>query len=206
LPDDWLLTIEGLHVPVIPLMDVVGKTGTASPAQIAALIEELKTGVLLVLTVTSNVVIVAHWPVPGVNVYVPEFWLFITDGLHVPFIPLVEVGGNDGTVAPAQIVNPDPILKVGIVFGVTVTVKLVGAAHDPAVGVNVYIPEFWLSTVAGLHVPVMLLVDVFGNKGTIPPAQIVVLVPKLNDGIAFGITVMVIVVATAHWPPVGVNV
>ena len=43
-------------------------------------------------------------------------------GLHVPGIPFVEVIGNAGTVAPAQIVNDVPKLKFGIKFGVTVTV------------------------------------------------------------------------------------
>jgi len=45
-----------------------------------------------------------------------------------------------------------------------------------------------------------------GNAGTVPPAQIVRLVPKLKVGVIFGLTVTVNVVGTAHWPAVGVNV
>jgi hypothetical protein len=51
----------------------------------------------------------------------------------------------------------------------------------------------------------MLLVDVFGNTGTVPPAQIVEL-PKLNMGITIGLTVTVNDVVVAHKPAVGVNV
>ena len=36
------------------------------------------------------------------NVYVPEFWLSTTEGLHVPVIPLILVSGNTGAVVPAQ--------------------------------------------------------------------------------------------------------
>ena len=52
----------------------------------------------------------------------------------------------------------------------------------------------------------MPFVDVLGRVGTVPPAQIVRLVPKLNTGVRFGLTVTVNVVAVAHSPVVGVNV
>ena len=67
-------------------------------------------------------------------------------------------------------------------------------------------PELLLSTIDGLHVPVMLLIDVFGKIGTAPPPQIFNDVPKLNVGVTFGITVTVIVIGIPHCPPVGVNV
>lgn len=54
--------------------------------------------------------------------------------------------------------------------------------------------------------PVIPFVDVAGNAGTVSPAQIVKLVPKLNVGEMFGLTVTVNVVAVAHSPAVGVNV
>ena len=38
---------------------------------------------------------------------------------------------------PAQIVNDVPKLNVGVMFGFTVTVNVVGTAHWPAVGVKV---------------------------------------------------------------------
>ena len=63
-----------------------------------------------------------------------------------------------------------------------------------------------MSTADGLHVPVMPLADVSGNEGTTPPAHIVSVVPKLNVGVAFGVTVTVNVVGRAHTFPVGVNV
>ena len=52
----------------------------------------------------------------------------------------------------------------------------------------------------------MPLVDVVGKAGTVPPAQIVRLVPKLNVGVTFGLTVTVNVVDVAHCPAPGVNV
>ena len=60
----------------------------------------------------------------------------------MPVTPLSEVVGNVGTASPEQIVNVVPKLNVGVTFGVTVTVRLVVVAHCPAVGVNVYVPEF----------------------------------------------------------------
>lgn len=100
-------------------------------------------------------------------------------------MPFVDVVGKPGTAPPAQIADDVPKLNVGVIFGFTVTVKVVGLAHNPAVGVNVYTPGVVLLTMAGLHVPLMRLVDVPGNTGTIPPEQIVSAVPKLNVGVVF---------------------
>ena len=63
-----------------------------------------------------------------------------------------------------------------------------------------------MSTVEGLHVPVIALSEVPGSAGTAPPAHIVRAVPKLNVGVMFGFTVTVKVVVVAHKPAVGVNV
>ncbi len=52
----------------------------------------------------------------------------------------------------------------------------------------------------------MPLVDMFGNDGTIPPAQILSDVPKLNEGVALGVTVTLIVTGIPHCPGNGVNV
>ena len=60
VPLAWVLTTAGLHVPVIPLSDVVGKTGTDPLVQIDKLVPKLKTGVRFGLTVNVNVVLVAH--------------------------------------------------------------------------------------------------------------------------------------------------
>jgi hypothetical protein len=63
-----LLTVAGLHVPVIPLLDVLGKTGTVAPEQILTLVPKLNVGVMFGFTVTVNVCVVAHCPAVGVNV------------------------------------------------------------------------------------------------------------------------------------------
>ena len=67
-------------------------------------------------------------------------------------------------------------------------------------------PLVVLLTTDGFHVPVIPLSDVVGNIGTVPPEQIVNVVPKLNVGVTFGVTVTVNVVVVAHCPAVGVNV
>ena len=70
------------------------------------------------------------------------------------------------------------------------TVNTNGVTHCPGT-VNVYIPLTWLLTTDGSHEPVKLLSDVDGRFGTVPPAHIVKLLPKLNTGITFGVTVTV---------------
>ena len=49
----------------------------------------------------------------------------------------VDVVDKTGTVAPAQMVSVVPKLNVGVMFGLTVTVNVVGIAQGPAAGVNV---------------------------------------------------------------------
>ena len=68
MPLAVLLTVAGFHVPVTPLLDVVGNTGAVLLAQILAVAPKLKVGVTIGLTVTVNVVGTAHKPVVGVNV------------------------------------------------------------------------------------------------------------------------------------------
>lgn len=206
MPLAVLLTVAGSHVPLTPLSDVFGKEGTVPPEHILSVVPKLNVGIVFATTVTFSVVLVPHCPAFGVNVYVLLAVLLIVAGLHVPAIPFVDVGGNAGAVAPLQILNVAPKLNVGVSIGFTVTVNVVGTAHWPAVGVKVYVPPAVLLTVEGLHVPVILLVDVFGNAGTTPPSQMLSVVPKLNVGVMFGFTVTVNVVVVAHCPAVGVNV
>ena len=71
---------------------------------------------------------------------------------------------------------------------------------------NVYTLDAALLTTAGFQVPVMPFVDVVGNTGTVPFAQIVSEVPKLNVGVILDATVTVNVVVVAHKPADGVNV
>jgi hypothetical protein len=63
-----------------------------------------------------------------------------------------------------------------------------------------------LLTTAGLQVPVIPVVDIFGRVGTVPPEQMVNDVPKVNVGVIFGATVTVNVTTVAHKPDVGVKV
>ena len=136
----------------------------------------------------------------------PEAWLSTTEGLHVPVIFSVDVVARVGTDPPSHTVSVVPKLNVGVMFALTVTVNVVGSAHKPAVGVKVYVPEAWLSTVAALQLPVTPLSDVDGKTGTVPPLQIVKDVPKLNVGVVLGVTVTLNVAVVAHWPAVGVKV
>ena len=56
-------------------------------------------------------------------------------GDHEPLIPLIDVVGNAFNVPPEQI--GATTLNVGVIFGLTVMVRVVFVAHCPAVGVNV---------------------------------------------------------------------
>ena len=56
-------------------------------------------------------------------------------GAHVPVTPLLEVVGSAVSVAPEQMGATE--LNVGVIFGLTVIVKVVVVAHCPAVGVKV---------------------------------------------------------------------
>ena len=125
-------------------------------------------------------------------------------GAQVPVIPLLEVVGSADKVAPEQI--GATALNVGVMFGFTVTVNVVPATHPAEVGVNTYVPELLGSTIAGDHVPVMLLVEVLGNNGTVPFRQIVSDVPNGKAAITFGITVTASVTGMPQVPAAGVKV
>ena len=53
----------------------------------------------------------------------------------MPIMPLLDVVGRAASVAPEQIGTTG--LNVGVMFGLTVMVRVVVVAHWPAVGVNV---------------------------------------------------------------------
>jgi hypothetical protein len=53
---------------VIALSDVAGNVGTAPPAHIVKEVPNANVGVMLGVTVTVNVAVVAHNPAVGVNV------------------------------------------------------------------------------------------------------------------------------------------
>ena len=114
-------------------------------------------------------------------------------GAQVPVIPLLEVVGNAVRVAPEQI--GATAVNVGVMFGLTVIVKVVVVAHCPAVGVNVYVVVAVLFS-AGAQVPVIPLVDVVGNGANTAPEQMGA--TALNVGVMFGFTVIVNVAVVAH--------
>jgi len=53
-----LETVAGFHVPVIPFVDVGGRVGAADPEQMGAM--ALNAGLILFVTVTVKVAVVAH--------------------------------------------------------------------------------------------------------------------------------------------------
>ena len=122
----------GDQLPEMPFRDVVGKGFNTEPEQIAA--TGLNAGVTLGFTFIVSVAVVAHWPVPGVNVYVVVAVLFKA-GVQLPGIPFNEVVGRADKASPEQIAATE--LNVGVIFGVTVIVNVVAAAHCPALGVKV---------------------------------------------------------------------
>ena len=127
-----VLSSAGDHVPVIPLLDVVGNAFKFPPEQIGA--TALNVGRMFGLTVMVRVAVVAHWPAVGVKVYVVVAVL-LSAGDHVPVIPLFDVVGNAASVAPEQI--GATALNVGRMFGLTTIVSVAVVAHCPAVGVKV---------------------------------------------------------------------
>lgn len=60
--------------------------------------------------------------------------------------------------------------------------------------------------VAGLHTPVMPLVDVVGKVGTLLPEQMSMVVPKSNTGVRIGLTVTINVAGARHSPGMGSGV
>jgi hypothetical protein len=62
-----LLTVAGLQVPVIPLIEVAGSVGAAAPSQIVCEVPKLNVGVRFGLTVTVNTSVVAQIPAEGVK-------------------------------------------------------------------------------------------------------------------------------------------
>lgn len=68
VPLDILSTTAGLHVPLIPFVDVLGNGGTAAPVQIDWKVPKLKVGVTIGFTVTVNVNGSTHCPGAGVNI------------------------------------------------------------------------------------------------------------------------------------------
>jgi len=61
-----VLSSAGAQVPVMPLLEVIGKAVRVAPEQIGA--TAVNVGVMFGLTVIVSVAVVAHCPGSGVNV------------------------------------------------------------------------------------------------------------------------------------------
>ena len=119
-----VLSRAGDQLPVMPLVEVVGKADKVPPEQIGA--TAVNVGVTFGLTVIVKVVVVAHCPGVGVKVYVVVAVLS-NAGDQLPVMPLLEVVGNADSVAPEQI--GATAVNVGVMLELTVIVKVVVVAH-----------------------------------------------------------------------------
>jgi hypothetical protein len=95
-----LLTVAGLQVPGIPLVDVVGKTGAVAPLHIAAI------GLKVVVTgeehgsETQVAILLAKHPIPiGNTVIITEVFVPIP----VNVVVFVEIGG--------MVIVPTPVIS-----------------------------------------------------------------------------------------------
>ena len=93
--------------------------------------------------------------------------VLITAGFHEPLIPLLDITGNAGATLFWH--NGPICVNAGVICVVIDTVIVVTAPHWPASGVNVYVvgPKVEVLITAGLHVPVMPLIEVVGSAGAI---------------------------------------
>ena len=119
----------GDQVPLILLFDWDGNTPGVEPKQYGP--NWSNVGVTLFEITTVIVVVVAHCPAPGVNVYTvePTRDVFIAEGDQVPVIGgvLFELVGNGSGVALRQY-GPSGE-KTGMVGCVTTMVIVVGVPH-----------------------------------------------------------------------------
>jgi hypothetical protein len=93
------LILAGLHVPVIPSIDVEGSAGTVVfwQYEFAMFGKVGKTVPTMVMFKKAGF---AQLPATGVNVYVtvPKADVLMMAGLHVPVIPSFDSGGSAGGV------------------------------------------------------------------------------------------------------------
>jgi hypothetical protein len=95
-----VLFIAGDQVPVIPLVEVVGKAAKTAPEHIAG--TGSKVAISGFTTTVKLVVAVAHCPIVGVKVYVVVVELS-TGGDQVPVTPLEDVVGKGAKASPEHI-------------------------------------------------------------------------------------------------------
>ena len=124
--------MAGLHVPVKPLVEVVGKSEMAVPAQNGP--KGSKDGVIGSEMTMVRVVATPHWPALGVKVYSVVCVLSMA-GLQEPVIPSLDVVGKPEMAAPTQ--NEPTAVKVGVISVPIVMVNVAGNAHWFTSGVKV---------------------------------------------------------------------
>ena len=95
-----LSIVAGLHVPLMPFVELNGKAGITVPAQYGP--TAAKVGISNGSMMIDSLAIAAHWPAAGVNVYSVVTVLLIVEGLHVPLMPLVDINGSAGITDPEQ--------------------------------------------------------------------------------------------------------
>lgn len=204
VPATELSTVAGLQVPFTPLFEVEDKVGANIPSHPSGIGSNVV--VVVGLIVTLNVVLVAQTPESGVKVEVctPAVLAFTVVGIQVPLIPLSDGHCMTREGLPSQTSGIG--LKVGTVFGLTVTFILVVVAHCPASGVKVKVnvPATAVFIVVGFQVPDILFVELEGKAGAEAPSQIPNI--ELKVGVTFGTMVILKVVVCAHCPASGVKV
>ena len=188
----------------MPLVEVVGNAGGVLFWQSGPI--GVNAGVICGLIVIGNVAMMAHCPADGVKVYVvvPGVAVLIVAGLQVPVMPLVEVVGSAGAVLFWQ---SGPIaVNAGVICGSIVMINVACIAHCPADGVKVYVVVVAIAVliVAGLHVPVIPLVEVVGSAGAVEFWQSGPI--AVNAGVICGLMVIGNVAMMAHCPADGVKV
>jgi hypothetical protein len=109
-----VLFIAGDQVPVILLLEVVGKADKLAPEQMAA--TAVKVGVTFEFTVMVIVAVVAHCPPSGVKVYSVVAAVF-NAGDQDPEILLLEVVGKADKLPPEQMAAT--AVKLGVTFAFT---------------------------------------------------------------------------------------
>ena len=161
----------------------------------------IKSGVIFRFTFTVIVAFVAHNPGLGLKVYVVVAILLIA-GDHVPANPSREVFGSvSGSPVQIGVI----VVKVGIVGLFTLTVIVALVAHNPGLGLKVYVVVAIL-LIAGDQVPAKPSRELFGSVSG-SPAQIGAIV--VNVGLTGAPTLTVILVGMAQVgvaADVGVNV
>jgi hypothetical protein len=119
--------VAGDHVPEYPSMEVAGKLGAEAVVQSGPIAENVAVvGAEIVMLI---VVLLAHCPASGVNVYtvVPTLEVLIVLGDHEP---VMFSSDEEWKVGATAFKHSGPIgLNVGVTFGLTVMVIVAVVAH-----------------------------------------------------------------------------